>query len=1166
VSEYHDAIIGLSKYLGQSTPLNANGEALKVEPLEIYDSSGSVIASEAGTDNALPDLVSDYSHIDAVREALYGKSPGTPDMPEIISMLSKAEPSIDGSATICIQPWSGDIATGEAFPGGFILTNSTGGTDMYPIMTKGSLPTNMPRETGTPVYNIATMDCSFSRETGSKQAMSIFLNMIPTTELSRAVPYIDVQFMGSVKQADGSQPTGRSMGVPSLYRFLVGEGLEAGEYAGWAQTSSGLELMDGSDDSSEASERTKLKQSSGMEVFLSPQTLVNADERAGTSRIGGFKSTKTQGVLDPFRPFMSLTSLSINIAPVVNSIVFSEGTLTFTLHDKSRIGEISSLTNPRNMGDTYVRIEYGWSHPDGYGTLSGDPAAGLFGKLLNNFRTTETFVIANSNYTFTANGEVQITCSIMASGAAAASSDARILDDKVASELALINRVENAIISIRDALPEPGAGTPPIIRPRTIFENAGKGAGVFGIDMEDQENAINTFLNSVRAAGDSIEADVGAAWEEAFGADGDALANFEAAKQSISGALTAKIVQLKSAPDPWLCSDAVSKDDTPPEAWIKTGSSQLSDSDINSATYSAFSAGTKEYASLAKIVSTFIVEPIVSNSSADKSHFEECQVFYGTINSRASHASGLSLACVPIKISAFQAGLEEIMENTGPNITVGTFISFINNYFFDNEAFYLYGFGSSGRLYTRTINNDTGLYDYKVIESETTQTSAHNHRQTVLQEAYGSGAHLEFKQPLIKYFIEAPDNSVIEPEISESGRQVNRSKKILRIYIEDEKSMSYSGAADLMSRVFTDHIPSAIPENRGTGANDEAATSNAWERWDMSNMYTMAEELGLLEEAGGTVQFTGGSAWKQLMRQSAPTIDLGSMHTGIMNASIQSQNGGDGLRDVHMLAGTDGDANSPGHEFMPLTMMPQSLTLDMMGCPLIAPLQSYFVDFHTGTDLDALYSVNSVTHELAGGKFTTSANLLYTGGYAAFQPASRRLGNLAAYLDSRGVPVDVSGPEAVDGAIEDGAEEAATFNSEMQRIVLDARINNAFSGIESAITEAERDEAAAAHAEAVAAADSFYTSTKVNILLREMNQAYSMYTRYKTQTESDRHADLTIEMYTTQMDTQEGIFKNKAGHLQSWVDNYASGPEDDQTQKTIIEARLAHFKTLGMSF
>jgi hypothetical protein len=61
-----------------------------------------------------------------------------------------------------------------------------------------------------------------------------------------------------------------------------------------------------------------------------------------------------------------------------------------------------------------------------------------------------------------------------------------------------------------------------------------------------------------------------------------------------------------------------------------------------------------------------------------------------------------------------------------------------------------------------------------------------------------------------------------------------------------------------------------------------------------------------------------------------------------------------------------------------LYLTPSSVSISMLGMPLLNRGQNYFIDFGTGTSLDNVYTVTTVKHSIKGGQFTTTATLLPT--------------------------------------------------------------------------------------------------------------------------------------------------------------------------------------------
>ena len=61
-----------------------------------------------------------------------------------------------------------------------------------------------------------------------------------------------------------------------------------------------------------------------------------------------------------------------------------------------------------------------------------------------------------------------------------------------------------------------------------------------------------------------------------------------------------------------------------------------------------------------------------------------------------------------------------------------------------------------------------------------------------------------------------------------------------------------------------------------------------------------------------------------------------------------------------------------------ISINPSTLSMELFGCPFIDRGSQIFVDTGTGTDLDNVYTVNSITHTVKSGDFSTSVNLVLT--------------------------------------------------------------------------------------------------------------------------------------------------------------------------------------------
>ena len=274
----------------------------------------------------------------------------------------------------------------------------------------------------------------------SSGIVGVFLNMLPTIEISKCQPYVDIKLITAtaqtkpIKDASGDI-TGAKIGDGiSLLRFLHGTEKDMGmDNPMLLGLPIGMDLaqepmLDENgdqiyDENGQPMSQGKPATVAGMEVFTSPQTLVNGNEQhydigayvtsapgepmeTGTLIPGG----RTASVIDKFRPFLTLKSFDISVAPARGMISTKSASIKFTLHDRSRLAEIGPLVKPDGLGKIEIMAEYGWSHPEG----SGGP--NLFATMLNSFRVKEKFMVVNSSLSFDDVGQVEVSLKLVSKG------------------------------------------------------------------------------------------------------------------------------------------------------------------------------------------------------------------------------------------------------------------------------------------------------------------------------------------------------------------------------------------------------------------------------------------------------------------------------------------------------------------------------------------------------------------------------------------------------------------------------------------------------------------------------------------------------------------------------------------------------------------------------
>ena len=275
--------------------------------------------------------------------------------------------------------------------------------------------------------------------------LATFFNVLSTVELSKCVPYFNATF--SLPDRVNKQNDRASFNVGTVNQFLDG-----------TQFNPTTDLY--SSFKSPTFKKGRTGTNGNLALFTMPQTYNNMNEPKGhyenVARKLGSLNNRITPVHDPTKPFMTLTSFKIDVAPTKGLMSFKSGKLSLVLHDRTRMNDIAPFIKPDLFGSfgSEITVTYGWSHTEGYLDVNETDEAGKnpIAKFLNDSKVTEKYIIVNSSFSIDKTGQVNIDLSIAAKGPIDFRNVQVESDFEAKKVLNRINIIENRIAKIENNL------------------------------------------------------------------------------------------------------------------------------------------------------------------------------------------------------------------------------------------------------------------------------------------------------------------------------------------------------------------------------------------------------------------------------------------------------------------------------------------------------------------------------------------------------------------------------------------------------------------------------------------------------------------------------------------------------------------------------------------
>jgi hypothetical protein len=787
----------------------------------------------------------------------------------------------------------------------------------------------------------------------SSEFVALFANLIPAIEMSKCVPYFNIRFI-QVAPNDSKQ---NPMPFLSLESFV---GATKGDTS---VNTGGLPNYQAASPVNKPTPRLG-GVVTGIELFQAPQTLVRPMLNTDTS----YQAQRGIRVLDPMQPLASIESINFDVTALSQNFMSTQTKIDMTiiLHDKSRLIELAPLLSPGVYPTVRAEIEWGWSHPAG-GGFSNNP----YGKFINALRSKQVFCISTVSFSNRDATSLSIKMQLMGLGEFITSNTSTLTGAYVSYEL--IRARMNQLFAITDVKKkDPKNGGPPTPAMQMfgahekVVELSEWESGDKWITYDDYY-AISDLITNVSAGRQKID-ELIAKYSDIVKNKTRTTVSSSTAPQNLSefllSSLRSSILDAKFEDSPYVKGPKKNP----------TDKTEAQKSPINSPSSIEFLSEIKKIidndeagpASVSVMSLGDAIYRLFTIPMSITDFFDEIRVFTFDFNDHAGNMAGYNIGSFPIPTVNISTNV--LKSNVSAQKALQRLVSLVND---PTSAAYgikdaLQEKKEAEEAANKSIVPDD---DTTVNAAEVARDEAQAAFEKTLTSIYKKKAQYDlnvsfepkFTTPRIKVHTEVSS-------VNEGGSY----KQVMNVFIYDEANAGHRNV-NLLSSIMQYNSGVARVVTLGPEASKSSSSSKG----------TLADLFTIQQNPDGTwaISTTREKA-KRMITSAIPTLRIGIEGSMITNASYTSSAGGD-LSNIQMLksyknSGGGSRANaSPGIN-ADMYVIPSSLTLQMLGMPLINRGQTYFVDFGTGTTLDNTYTVTSVKHSIKSGQFTTTVNLNVT--------------------------------------------------------------------------------------------------------------------------------------------------------------------------------------------
>lgn len=828
-------------------------------------------------------------------------------------------------------------------------------------------------------------------------AVCLFLNGMPNLEIAKAVPYLNIEFLfGRPPINDGNN----RLQTPSLLKFLMGADVVPSQTGGSGSVNPYRSLALGNTTTQETSQGRERVQEvysvAGMEMFTSPQTLVNADE---VDR----EENRSNPVLDKFRPFLTIRDFEVNIVGTTGLANYKTAKLGFILHDRTRMADIADFIRPDLYGRTELLIEYGWSHPDGERADTDNP----YGDLINGMRCKEKYGIRNSSYTFDEQGQVIVDLQLYMRGGIDTSTELISSDEEsIGNVIREIEELQSLVAELRQRTFRTQGVRTREVRGIQILD-AAQDAMTHSILSSDLRDELRQFRRTIRDSDSPNITSLREALDNLFGSEeemrtagprrtrgGAAGGAVGRLRTSVLESISRKVSRIQGE-DPFLIQNY------PPTreggrsrqvAARRRGPEARREEETYLSNFrTSVDAGAK--ASLASILLHFIGEPL-----ANTHKFDDIQLIFYPFNSYAGYSANLNVGNFEVDLSYFSQEFSRVrLSNVGrsANMNLREFMNFIGQVIVDDPAARSYGLWDEQGAFYREVFDGNGATRSTEAVDEVPRL-----QQRMEDRLRGITPDGTFRMPQIEFYLEClPEKISTRDGVSADS---SSAKSILRLHIYDRHAGAYEGLGSILASSRDGQLEAVGRIPGGQTGNTSISSNSAA---DHAAFIRSAERFGLIEEIPNTdpkmYRIVGGPRkLKEFLYRTMPYIIYGAAGSLVKIANVSSQQNPE-LATINMLRSFRRSELQPNGELpggLPMRVIPTELSMQTHGCPLFVYTQQFFVDFQTGTSVDNIYGITGISHRISQGEFTTDIRFAPFDAYGRYDSFMNRVFNARQVL------------------------------------------------------------------------------------------------------------------------------------------------------------------------